>query len=70
MKQLNDWANHQLLQRNRLSARAYFLSYPEATQALTYDRGATPWFQLLNGQWQFAYATSPLGAPDDFFADD
>ncbi|WP_242773529.1 beta-galactosidase subunit alpha [Brevibacillus parabrevis] len=70
MKQLNDWANHQLLQRNRLPARAYFLSYPEATQALTYDRGATPWFQLLNGQWQFAYATSPLGAPDDFFADD
>ncbi|KMZ43610.1 MULTISPECIES: beta-galactosidase subunit alpha [Bacillales] len=70
MQQRYDWANHQLLERNRLAARAYFLSYPEESGALTYERGATPWFQLLNGHWQFAYAESPLRVPENFFATD
>ncbi|GED57148.1 beta-galactosidase subunit alpha [Brevibacillus formosus] len=70
MHQRHDWANHQLLERNRLAARAYFLSYPEESGALTYERGATPWFQLLNGHWQFAYAESPLRVPENFFAAD
>ncbi|MFF0830216.1 beta-galactosidase subunit alpha [Brevibacillus sp. NPDC003359] len=65
-----DWANHQLLERNRLAARAYFLSYPEVAGALTYERGATPWFQLLNGHWQFAYVQSPQLVPENFFASD
>lgn len=70
MHQRYDWANHQLLERNRLAARAYFLSYPEESGALTYERDATPWFQLLNGHWQFAYAESPLRVPENFFAAD
>ncbi|MGE5704177.1 MAG: beta-galactosidase subunit alpha [Clostridia bacterium] len=64
-----DWENHQLLQRNRLPGRTYFLSYPDRISALTYERGTTPWFRLLNGTWSFCHAPSPLEAPPGFFAE-
>jgi beta-galactosidase len=44
-----DFCNHNVLQRNRLPPRAYFLP----TTSL-----------LLNGIWDFNYASNPLEAPD------
>ncbi|MGI6295881.1 MAG: glycoside hydrolase family 2 TIM barrel-domain containing protein [Armatimonadota bacterium] len=61
-----DWENHQLPHRNRLPARAYTFSYPDAASAITGDRGASPWFKLLNGKWSFHFSESPLAAPEGF----
>lgn len=66
---LNDWENHKILQRNRLPGRAYFLSYPDEESALTYERGLSPWFRLLNGRWKFRYSLSPQESPDDFLSE-
>ena len=65
---MHDWENPRLTNRNRLPARAYFFPYPDAASALTGERGATPWFQLLNGNWQFHCAPTPAEAPAEFFA--
>lgn len=66
-KKRNDWENHQLLQRNRLPGRAYFHSYANTADALSFERGNSPWFRLLNGTWQFHYAESPALAPTGFY---
>jgi len=64
---LCDWQNPALTNRNRLPARSYFFHYPEAAAALTFERGESPWFKLLNGNWRFHYDPTPAEAPTDFF---
>lgn len=64
---MNDWENPALTHRNRLSARAYKFPYPDEAAALTGERGASPWFRLLNGYWKFHYDSSPVEAPKQFF---
>ncbi len=59
-----DWENHQLLQRNRLAARARFSLYPTVEAAMA--GGASPWETSLNGTWRFHYAESPATAPTGF----
>lgn len=59
-----DWENHQLPHRNRLPARAYTFSYPDEASAIVGDRGASPWFKLLNGKWAFGFYENPQSAPD------
>ncbi len=63
-----DWQNPALTHRNRLPARSYFFHYPDVASAKTFDRGASPWFQLLNGNWKFHYDPTPVEAPANFFA--
>lgn len=58
-----------MLQRNRMKARSYFHSYANRESALTYERGHSPWYRLLNGTWKFAYAQSPASAPDGFYTE-
>ncbi|MBI3921737.1 MAG: DUF4981 domain-containing protein, partial [Armatimonadetes bacterium] len=62
----NDWEDPSLTHRNREPARAYFLPYPDEISALTFDRGATPWFKLLNGVWKFHYSPTVAEAPVGF----
>ena len=49
LMQQPDYCNEQVIHRNRLPARAYFL--PETSV-------------LLNGLWKFNYAPTPLKAPE------
>jgi beta-galactosidase/beta-glucuronidase len=65
---LHDYENHAVVHRNRLPARAFFFAYPTAEQAVGFERGQSPWFQLLNGTWKFHYALTPAEAPADFAA--
>ena len=44
-----DWQNPLVLQRNRQPAHASLLPYLDEASALTAERGATPFFTLLNG---------------------
>ncbi len=67
---LPDWENPALLHRNREPARAASIPFADRETALTGERGASPYFKLLNGTWSFRYVSSPLQVPDNFFADD
>ena len=64
--QTPDWQNPLVTQRNRQPAHASLLPYPDEASALTGERGATPFFQLLNGRWQFQYLAAPHQAPAGF----
>jgi len=66
----HDWENPTLLERNREPAHATLLPYPDAESALTGERGASPFFKLLNGNWQFFYAPTPVDVPEGFEASD
>jgi beta-galactosidase/beta-glucuronidase len=66
-KELRNWENLSVLQKNRLEERAYFFPYVNEQAALTYDRGKAEGFQLLNGVWKFHYAETPALAPKQFF---
>lgn len=61
-----DWQNPHLLQRNRLLPHASLLPYPDEASALTGERGASSFFRLLNGRWQFKYLSAPALAPQGF----
>ena len=63
-----DWQNPLVLQHNRQPAHANLLPYPDDASALTAERGATPFFALLNGAWKFAYLPAPHEAPAGFEA--
>ncbi|MGI6200280.1 MAG: glycoside hydrolase family 2 TIM barrel-domain containing protein [Christensenellales bacterium] len=62
-----DWQNPEVFSRNREPARATLIPYPCEATALTGQRGASPWYKLLNGQWSFFYAQNPAEVPEDFF---
>ena len=61
-----DWENPALTGRNRLAPRAFFTPYPDETSARTFDRTASPWFKLLNGNWKFHWTPTPAEAPATF----
>ncbi|CQR46462.1 Evolved beta-galactosidase subunit alpha [Paraliobacillus sp. PM-2] len=64
---VKDYANHKVLQKNRMKDRAHFFSYQNVEDALNFDRGLAKGFTLLNGKWKFHYAESPEQAPDIFY---
>jgi beta-galactosidase/beta-glucuronidase len=64
-----DWETQTILQKNRLPAHSYFIPYANETTALSFERGNSPFFKLLNGTWKFSYAPSPAESPADFYED-
>src|SRR4026207_121735 len=65
--QPNDWENHRVVGRNKQPAHATLLPYAELSAALSGDRDQTPYFRLLNGDWQFHFAPNPAAAPAAFY---
>ena len=61
-----DWENPLVTGRRRMAPRAHFVPYPDEASARGGQRGASPWFRLLNGSWKFHWAESPAEAPADF----
>ncbi len=61
----NDWENIDVLQRNRMKSRSFFTPYDDTNKALTYERGMSSSFLLLNGMWYFYYANSPAEIPEE-----
>ena len=64
---LQDLQNASVLQRNRMKSRSYFIPFSNEESAMTYERGQSERFQLLNGMWQFHYAENPYEAPANFY---
>ena len=58
-----DWNNLEVLQRNRLPARAHFYNFDSEASALTRDPKKSSLYRSLNGTWKFRHDRSPLEAP-------
>jgi beta-galactosidase len=56
---LKSWIAPECLSINRLPMRATIYPFPSAQIARSLDREKTPWFQLLNGRWQFKAVERP-----------
>jgi beta-galactosidase/beta-glucuronidase len=63
---VHDWENPLLLSRNREPARATLVPYADLDSALRGEREASPYFRLLNGDWDFYYAPGPTAVPAGF----
>src|SRR5262245_53439375 len=63
------WEDPSVLACNREPAHATLLPFADRETALQGERGASPFFKSLNGQWQFYYAASPAEAPAGFESD-
>jgi beta-galactosidase len=53
------WEMPQLTSLNKLPPCATLIPYPSASDALTLERENSPWFQSLNGQWDFKLKPRP-----------
>lgn len=67
---LPDWENPQQVGINKLPAHATLIPYPDETAALTCRQDESPYFLLLNGQWQFKLVANPNAAPNGFYRPD
>ncbi len=65
----HDWENPQLLQRNRERAHATWLPYADEVTAASNEPGASPYYRLLNGDWQFSYVESVDRVCENFVSD-
>jgi len=68
--QAPDWENPQVIGINKLPARATFYTHPDAESALSESRETSPWFQSLDGTWDFHWRPTPDGAPEAFHLQD
>ena len=63
----DDWQNPQVVGRNKEPGHATLVLYADEATALAEDRMASPYFKLLNGEWQFKVAPNPASAPAGFY---
>ncbi len=64
--QLPDWENPAVLSRQREPGHATLIPYADEESARQADRSASPYFKLLNGNWQFLYLPNWKAAPAGF----
>lgn len=63
----NDWENPEIFEINREPARASFLPYADVPSAIADDYARSPWYQSLNGKWDFQWSPTPAQRPVDFY---
>ena len=68
--QPNDWENPQVVGRNKEPGHVTLMPYADEPTALAGDRTASPYFWLMNGEWQFKYAPHPASALARFYEPD
>ena len=57
------WKDIQTVGVNREPARTAFMTYENRDQALTMDKAKSPYYQLLNGTWNFYYVDAYKDLP-------
>ncbi|GLG00124.1 beta-galactosidase [Alicyclobacillus hesperidum subsp. aegles] len=62
-----DWENFDVLHRNRLPARSYFIPFGDEQSALSYNRGLSDRVLFLNGRWKFCLYPNPESVLSGFF---
>jgi len=67
---LKTWISPECISVNRIPMRSTVYPFPSEQLARTLNREKSPWFQLLNGQWQFKMVGCPENvAPADLAVD-
>ncbi len=61
-----DWENPEILARQRQPAHAILIPFDNSETARIAERSVSPYFKLLNGNWQFFYAPNPNEVPPGF----
>ncbi|MCC6446294.1 MAG: DUF4981 domain-containing protein [Armatimonadetes bacterium] len=64
--ELPDWMNPKLIHKGRQPSRAALIPYADEAAALKGEPGASPYYQLLNGMWNFKLLDSPAEASEGF----
>jgi beta-galactosidase len=59
---IHAWETPELTSLRKLPPRATFYPHATARQALAADRAKSPWFQSLDGEWQFCMHGNPESA--------
>jgi beta-galactosidase len=62
------WKLSQLTGFNKLPPRSTTHPFSSSEEALTLDRGSSPWFLSLNGVWDFKILSRPEEATDDIIS--
>jgi len=58
---------NRLTSENTEKAASMLIPYDDISSAVLDERGSSPYFLLLNGNWMFKYAEDLSKAPEDFF---
>lgn len=66
-KNLTDWQNPLIFQRNKLAGRASFFSFNEDPGEFVSQPWGADNYQTLNGKWFFKWSPSPLERPEEFY---
>jgi len=67
---LKSWMSPETLSFNRLPARATLYPFSDSASARRGDRTKSPWWQSLNGEWDFRYFEKPELVPEAFVSAD
>ena len=67
MKKIPDWQNNKIIHRRREKPHATLIPYVDLKNALSEDRRLSPYYQSLNGTWDFKFYEHSLQVPDDFY---
>ncbi|MDR0994824.1 MAG: DUF4981 domain-containing protein, partial [Tannerella sp.] len=59
------WKDIQTVEVNREPERTDFMSYPDRQTALSFRYDDSPYYELLNGTWQFYFVNSYTKLPND-----
>ncbi|MCG8384237.1 MAG: hypothetical protein MJA30_01750, partial [Cytophagales bacterium] len=65
---LPHWQNPEVVNVNKLPARATSISYPTETLAIDANRDASPRKKTLNGPWKFSFYSAPSKVPANFYS--
>ena len=60
-----DWMNPQVMHINREAPRATLVPFACEASAMADERGLSPYYRLLNGEWEFLYCENGV-VPEDF----
>ena len=62
----NIWENPNALEEKREQPRAWYIPYSDIDSALSFTKGRSDRYRLLNGDWNFYYCDDMREAPEDF----
>ena len=65
--QTYDWENPELIEINKIPARASSISFPDIESARKTDITTLTRYWILNGTWKFFWTPIPDTSPEDFY---
>lgn len=67
---MNIYENPAVLQENRIKEHAYYIGYADLKTAIKGKKEESPYYQLLNGVWNFKYFECCIDVPETIFEEE